>query len=175
MDTAPEPGAPDTRDWTDVLDDGCTECGYVPHNPTQTRDRLGSAAERWGRVLQRPDLAERPASRVWSPVEYAGHSRDLIEVLGERVAAMLDAEDPTYEDFDGEAAVLAHEYWKADVANLARAVQEATDRTQKILGRIGQGDWERIGRRGDGYVFTLATLCQYIVHDVEHHLADVAG
>lgn len=175
MDTAPEPGAPDTRDWTDVLDDGCTECGYAPHDPTQTRTRLGSAAERWGRVLERPNLAERPAPRIWSPLEYAGHSRDLIEVLGERVTAMLDAENPTYEDFDGEAAVLAHEYWKADAANLARGVQEATDRTQKILGRIGQGDWKRSGRRGDGYVFTLSTLCQYIVHDVEHHLVDVGG
>lgn len=175
MDTAPEPGAPDTRDWTVVLDNGCDECGYSPHDPAQTADRLGSAAERWRRVLERPDVAERPAPRVWSPLEYGGHCRDLIEVLGERIVAMLDAENPTYADFDGEEAVLAHEYWKADAGVLAREVHEATVRTQEILGRVAPADRERTGRRGDGFVFTVGTLCQYIVHDVEHHLVDVDG
>lgn len=175
MDTAPEPGAPDTRDWTVVLETGCAECGYIPHDPDQTVDRLGSAASRWSRVLERPDVATRPAPRVWSPLEYAGHCRDLIEVLGERGEAMLRSENPTYEDFDGEAAVLAHEYWKADPVGLASDIQRATRRAQEILSRIGAGDWERTGRRGDGYVFTSTTLSQYIVHDIEHHLVDVDG
>lgn len=175
MDIAPEPGAPDTRDWTVVLDGGCDECGYVPHDAATTVDRLESVAERWRRVLERADVAQRPAPRVWSPLEYAGHSRDLIEVLGERLAAMLESENPTYADFDGEEAVLAHEYWKADPAALSRGIDEATARTLDVLGRIGPRDWERTGRRGDGYVFTIATLCRYIVHDVEHHLWDVNG
>lgn len=175
MDTAPEPGASDTRDWTVVLNGGCAECGYTPHEPSRTGDRLDAAAARWHSVLDRDDVAHRPAPRVWSPLEYGGHCRDLIEVLGERVEAMLDTVNPTYEDFDGEAAVLAHEYWKADAARLDRDLQAATAGTRQTLGRIGQGDWQRTGRRGDGYVFSLATLCQYIVHDVEHHLADVEG
>lgn len=99
MDTAPEPGMPDDRDWTTVLDGGCDECGYRPHDPPSTGDRLAAAAERWRAVLTRPDVGRRPAPRVWSPLEYAGHCRDLIEVLGDRLESMLDGENPTYADF----------------------------------------------------------------------------
>lgn len=175
MDDTPEPGLPDDRDWTTVLAAGCPECGYRLHDPATTGARLAAALGRWLTVLHRPDVAERPAARVWSPLEYAGHCRDLIEVLGDRVAAMLDREEPTYEDFDGEAAVLAHDYWRIDPTQLAPALEDATARTREVLSGVGAEDWERTGRREDGYTFTIATLCRYIVHDVEHHLADVDG
>ena len=175
MDDAPEPGMPDTRDWTTVLDAGCEECGYRLHDPATTGRRLTDVVQRWGRVLLRPDVARRPEPRVWSPLEYAGHCRDLIEVMGQRVAVMLEVNGPTYDDFDGEAAVREHEYWRADSAELANRLQDAADRTQEVLERVGPDEMERTGLRGDGYTFTIATLCRYIVHDVEHHLYDVRG
>ena len=45
----------------------------------------------------------------------------------------------------------------------------------KVLTRVREGDGSRTGLRGDGFTFTIDTLCQYIVHDVEHHLVDVDG
>ena len=175
MEEAPEPGMPDDTDWTTVLDGGCEECGYRPHDPLTTDARLAKAAERWAVVLARPDVAKRPAPRVWAPLEYAGHCRDLIEVLGDRLTVMLEQDAPTYADFDGEAAVREHEYWRAGAGPLAEQLTRDTDRTREILGRVGESDWDRKGLRGDGYAFTIASLCQYIVHDVEHHLHDVAG
>jgi hypothetical protein len=35
--------------------------------------------------------------------------------------------------------------------------------------------WDRPGRRSNGSVFTIASLARYHLHDVEHHLVDVAG
>lgn len=175
MGTAPEPGMPDDRDWTTVLDGGCDECGYRPHDPLSTDARLAKAAERWSVVLARADVDRRPAPRVWSPLEYAGHCRDLVEVLGDRLEAMLDGQNPTYADFDGEAAVLEHEYWRAEPGPLAERLSRDAARTRKILARVSGEDWQRTGRRGDGYVFTIASLSQYIIHDVEHHLHDVGG
>lgn len=175
MTSAPEPSLPDTTDWTTVLDAGCDECGYRPHDPAATSDRLASARDRWRAVLRRPGVEARPAPRVWSPLEYAGHCRDLIEVLGDRVAAMLDRDEPTYADFDGEQAVVEHEYWRSDPDDLAHRLDAATTRALQILDRVAPADRDRTGRRGDGYVFTVASLCQYIVHDVEHHLHDVDG
>lgn len=172
---APEPGMPDDRDWTTVLDAGCGECGYQPHDSPDTAARLAAAAERWNAVLARPDVERRPAPRVWSPLEYAGHCRDLTEVLGDRLQAMLEEDDPTYADFDGEAAVREREYWRADPGALAEQLARDTERTRRVLARVTGADWQRTGRRGDGFVFTVATLSQYIVHDVEHHLYDVAG
>ena len=171
----PEPGLPDDRDWTTVLRSGCEECGYRLHEPSTTADRLGAATERWRAVLGRPGATQRPAPRVWSPVEYGGHCRDLIEVLGERVALMLAHDEPTYEDFDGEEAVRRHEYWRAAPDHIVHAMESAVARTQDTLARVGPDDWDRTGRRGDGYVFTIGSLCRYIVHDVEHHLVDVDG
>lgn len=175
MNDAPEPGIRDDRDWTTVLEGGCDECGYRPHDPEATDQRLATALERWTAVLARTDVARRPAPRIWSPLEYGGHCRDLIEVLGDRVTAMLDSENPTYADFDGAAAVVEHEYWRIDAGALTERLARATARTREILARVGAEDWQRTGRRGDGFVFTVATLCQYIVHDVEHHLDDVGG
>lgn len=172
---APQPGIPDTRDWTTVLDSGCEECGYRPHDPALTGAQLRSALDRWLVVLGRGDVARRPAPRIWSPLEYGGHCRDLIEVLGDRVAVMSDEERPTFDDFDGEVAVREHEYWRIDPADLAERLERSTARTLGILDRVGPGDRERTGLRGDGFEFTIATLCQYIVHDVEHHLVDVGG
>jgi hypothetical protein len=34
---------------------------------------------------------------------------------------------------------------------------------------------DRSGRRSDGVGFTIATLGQYIGHEMEHHLHDVGG
>ena len=175
MDTPPEPSLPDTKDWTTVLESGCDDCGYRPHDPAFTSDRLASARDRWLAVLRRTGVERRPSPRVWSPLEYAGHCRDLIEVLGDRIAAMLDRAEPTYDDFDGEAAVVEHGYWRSDPDDLARRLVATTARTLKVLDRVGPADRDRTGRRGDGYVFTVASLCQYIVHDVEHHLGDVDG
>lgn len=175
MDDAPEPGEPDGRDWTTVLDGGCEECGYRPHDPPSTADRLSAAAERWAAVLARQGVGRRPAPRVWSPLEYAGHCRDLVEVLGDRLEAMLREPDPVFADFDGEVAVREHEYWRAEPGALAGQLARESARTRQILAGISASDWERTGRRGDGYVFTIASLSQYIVHDVEHHLHDVGG
>ncbi|WP_230304383.1 MULTISPECIES: hypothetical protein [unclassified Rhodococcus (in: high G+C Gram-positive bacteria)] len=69
---------PDTRDWTFVLDGGCPECGYTLHDPATTGQRLRAGVPRWQAVLRRPNVAERPAPRVWSTLEYASHARDLI-------------------------------------------------------------------------------------------------
>lgn len=173
MDTAPEPATPDTRDWTFVLDGGCPECGYTPHDPATTGARLRAGVPRWQAVLQRPDVAERPAATVWSALEYACHSRDLISVLGQRVRAMITEDTPVFADYDGEAEAIRRRFWAADPAGVARQIAARTDETVDIV--EGVEDWERDGLRSDGRRFTVAQLCRYLLHDVEHHLHDVAG
>jgi hypothetical protein len=40
---------------------------------------------------------------------------------------------------------------------------------------VGPEQWSRPGRRSDGYVFTVETLAQYLVHEDRHHLHDVGA
>lgn len=173
MTSAPQPAASDDRDWTFVLEAGCPECGYRLHDPVTTSERLRAAAASWGGVLQRPAVDERPQPDVWSPLEYACHSRDLIRVLGDRVEAILREDLPTFADFDGEAEAVELQYWAQDPTAVAQEIASRTEVTVATLERVD--DWERAGLRGDGRRFTVGQLCQYLLHDVEHHLHDVAG
>jgi hypothetical protein len=45
----------------------------------------------------------------------------------------------------------------------------------EVWASVPDDAWERRGVRSDGAVFTTATLSQYFVHDVVHHLHDVRG
>ena len=175
MDATPPPAEPDSRDWTVVVDEGCPECGYVPHDPALTAKRLRAAVPRWSVVLGRPDVAERPAPRVWSPLEYASHSRDLVRVLGERVAVMLEEEGAPFADYDGEAEAVRQRFWDNDPAAVDRQIAEHTEATVAVLARVRGEDRERTGLRGDGRPFTVTELSRYLLHDVEHHLHDVGG
>lgn len=174
MDAAPPPAEPDTTDWTFVLEAGCPECGYELHDPALTGERLRAAVPRWAEVLSRPDVAERPSEHVWSPLEYASHSRDLVAVLGERIEAMLSWEDPDLRGYDGEAEAVRQEFWCNDPQEVARQIETHTEATVAVLGRVSADDWARTGRRGD-VTFTVTGLCRYLLHDVEHHLHDVVA
>ena len=58
---------------------------------------------------------------------------------------------------------------------MAGQVAEETERTVAVLDRVRGQVWGRAGTRGDGAPFTIAGLCRYLLHDVEHHLHDVAA
>lgn len=173
MDAAPDPAEHDSTDWTFVVEDGCAECGYEPHDPTTTGARLQALVPRWAAVLQRPDVAERPSPGVWSPLEYACHARDLVQVLGERVTVMTTKDNPPFADYDGETEAVRQRFWAADPEEVAAQIAARTDETVAVLD--GVTDWERTGLRGGGKTFTVTQLSRYLLHDVEHHIGDVAG
>lgn len=88
---------------------------------------------------------------------------------------MLASDDPEFADYDGEAEAIRQQFWRAAPEEVGRQLQSRTRRTREILSRVGEEDWARTGHRGDGKVFTVAGLCRFLLHDVEHHLHDVDG
>ena len=165
----------DDRDWTFAIDQGCTECGFEPFPPNLMGDRLRSAAARWRPVLQRVDATQRPAKQTWSPVEYACHVRDMITVLQQRVEAMLNQRNPDLADFDGDAEAVRREYGRADRQTVLAELTQNAQATADLVDTVDGQQWELPGRRSDGFEFTIATLCLYIGHEMEHHLYDVNG
>ncbi|WP_182173037.1 DinB family protein [Flaviflexus equikiangi] len=164
----------DSKDWTVVIEDGCDECGYVPHDPAWTSERLLALPERWERVLRTDDVRERPADGVWSPLEYACHSRDIVRLLRDRVALILN-DQKTFDDFDGEREAVEGRYAEADPEIVVEELAELIESTVAVYGRVGETDWGRAGYRTDGRALTIADLSRYLLHDLEHHLADVEG
>jgi DinB superfamily len=168
---------PDDKDWTWVLQRACPDCGFdaatVPG--PQVAARLRASAARWPAVFGRVNVSVRPAPRVWSPMEYGCHVRDVCRLFESRLDLMRSQVDPEFENWDQDATAVADAYDAQDPAVVSRELSAAAESVAAAFDDVGDGDWQRTGRRSNGSVFTIETLGRYFLHDVTHHLHDVRG
>jgi hypothetical protein len=172
-----EPAAipPDTRDWTFVIADGCEECGFTPQPPPTTSDRLRAAVPIWRQALATEGSRQRPAPAVWSTVEYGCHVRDAAQTFRDRLERMLAEDDPLFANWDQDATGIELQYDSQDPAEVADELAIELLATATAFGTVQAAQWDRPGRRSNGSLFTVATLAIYFLHDIEHHLHDVAS
>jgi hypothetical protein len=168
---------PDTKDWTWVLGRRCPECGFEADSltPQDVARRLDAALPRWDAALQRDNVLERPDSSTWSPLEYGYHVRDVFEVFRHRLELMLAEDDARFEDWDQDAAALEKSYADADPAVVRSELATQGALTRDAFAAVPERAYGRKGLRSNGSEFTVVTLAQYFLHDVEHHLHDVNG
>ncbi|GAB2462647.1 DinB family protein [Xylanimonas ulmi] len=168
---------PDTKDWTWVLERPCPECGFdaAAADPLGVGDAVRATLPRWSAVLTRQDVRTRPAPGVWSPLEYAAHVRDVFRVFDSRLAAMLAHDDPTFANWDQDAAAVEADYASQDPAEVTRGLAADGEAIAARFDAVGPQRLERPGRRSNGSRFTVRTLGQYFLHDVVHHLHDVGA
>ena len=171
----PERITPDDKDWTWVIDRPCPECGYGCGDPRAVAGQLRGTIDRWRAVLARTSAADRPSPQVWSPLEYACHSRDVCRVFGVRANLMLTHTDPSFANWDQDATAVEERYFAQNPLDVADEYAMEAERTAEIFERVPAGSWERTGVRSNGSRFTVATLATYFLHDIVHHLHDVAG
>ena len=168
---------PDTKDWTWVLERPCPDCGFDP--AAQGLDELPSlirdTAATWSQVLARPDVRERPAPEVWSPLEYGCHVRDVHVLFAQRLRLMLDEDEPTFANWDQDAAAVASDYAGQDPAVVADELVEAADTVAGTYATVTAETKDRRGVRSNGDEFTVETFGSYHLHDVVHHLHDVGA
>ncbi|MFZ2503363.1 MAG: class I SAM-dependent methyltransferase [Nocardioides sp.] len=166
---------PDTKDWTWVLDERCPDCGFDA--AAQAADAIPAAIRQtthaWLRVLAHPDVEVRPASHIWSRLEYGCHVRDVHRVFGERVALMLDHDDPEFANWDQDAAAVSGAYADQSPVLVAGELAAAAEAVAAAYERVSTDQWQRTGQRSNGSQFTLEGLGRYHLHDVVHHLYDV--
>ena len=172
----PDAITPDDKDWTWVLEQTCPQCGFDAStcSHTDVADLIRANAAEW-QVLedQRRITAVRPDPRTWSPLEYACHVRDVFARFDQRMALMLDEDDPLFPNWDQDATAEEDRYGQQDPAVV---VADLVANAAAIAARLDgvEGDqWERPGRRSDGSSFTLASLSRYLIHDPVHHIWDV--
>ena len=143
----------------------CPDCGLTAGDvaPSEVAHRVQADLPRWSAVLERDDARERPEPATWSPTEYACHVRDVHELFAQRIRLMLD-----------ETAI-AQDYASQDPMVVATQLVTEGETMVELLGSIPADAWERTGVRSNGSEFTIATLTQYYLHDIVHHLHDVRG
>ena len=66
-------------------------------------------------------------------------------------------------------------WWERDPATVADELAAAAEAIATRFGTVSAAQWDRLGRRSDGAVFTVETFARYFVHDPVHHLYDVTG
>jgi hypothetical protein len=169
---------PDTKDWTWTLTHRCEQCGLAAGEVAvdEVPDRAFVAAEEWVAILRSsPAVGARPEPTVWSPLEYGAHVRDVFRLFDARIALMLAEDEPTFENWDQDETAVAERYAEADPEMVAEELEAAAVAFVTRLRSLQPEQLERHGRRSDGSEFTVATLSQYFLHDVIHHLWDVTG
>jgi hypothetical protein len=173
----PEPIAPDTKDWTWVLEQPCPECGFEPTAQTlaDVPRLIHDTAMVWSEVLRRPDVRDRPAADVWSPLEYACHVRDVHRVFAERLEWMLNQDGPHFANWNQDETAVAARYAEQDPAEVAVDLIEAAGHVAGSYSTVTPETAGRPGFRSDGSEFTVETLSLYHLHDVVHHVHDVGA
>ena len=168
---------PDTKDWTWVLEQPCPDCGLA--SGTVDRADLGRLmrdnAAAWAAALTAPRVTERPRPDVWSVTEYACHVRDVHLLFAERVALMLAEDDPEFANWDQDVTAVESRYDLADPAEVGPQLVAAAEAVAAAYDAVSDDDWSRPGRRSNGDAFTVESIGRYHLHDVVHHLWDVAG
>ena len=171
----PEPIEPDTKDWTWVLEQPCADCGFEP-----TAQRLADVprlihdtAMVWSQVLRRPEVRERPAPDVWSPLEYACHIRDVHRIFAQRVQVMLTEHEPQFVNWDQDETAIEARYAEQDPGEVDVDLIEAAGHVAGLYSTVTPETAGRRGFRSDGSEFTVETIGLYHLHDVVHHVHDV--
>ena len=160
-----------------MLSQRCPECGMTASQvvPTELGALVRADLPRWQAVLARPEVRERPAPSVWSPLEYACHVRDVYLLFAERVELMLDQDDPLFANWDQDETAIELDYAGQDPAVVSEELVAAGEVIARVFDNVAPDSWNRTGRRSDGSRFTVSTLGQYFLHDIVHHLHDVRG
>jgi DinB superfamily len=165
--------------WFLVVRSGsCPECGLVASSVAE--GDLGVAiveeAGLWDAFLARlsdsPSLSTRPASDVWSALEYAGHVRDTLTLFADRIQLAIDIENPRFEYQDQEAAVVSRMYNDRDPREVAAAICANAERLARVLDTLPSDTWARGGTRLDDEYFDVALLARFTLHEVRHHRVD---
>lgn len=166
---------PDTKDWTWVLREPCPECGFDPARVVreQLADLIHDNTRGWYSALDGPDAATRPVPAVWSPLEYACHVRDVHRLFRERLALMLEQDDPQFANWDQDETAIESRYAEQDPATVSVELVEAAADVAAVYAGVTGEQWQRPGTRSNGSVFTVETLGVYHLHDVVHHLHDI--
>jgi hypothetical protein len=165
----------DTKDWTWVLEQRCPDCGFDAGQ--LGREQIGATtrtvAGRFEQYLGRDDVRERPAPEVWSVLEYGCHLRDVGRVFGERLALMLDEDEPQFANWDQDETALVDRYDLQDPAVVAVELMVSLDGLAAAYDAVLPDQWSRKGFRSNGSIFTVESLGRYMVHDLVHHVGDI--
>lgn len=156
----------------------CAECGFDATRLTvgDAITTLRTLGPRWRRLFKdvpHEVLRKRPDQKVWSPLEYAAHTRDVIAMNGWGMAKTLDGEGPDVPGVAPDEDAPDHGHNALDPgAVLDELEANARRMADKAEGVVGAEPWSRTAKIG-GKPVDAGWALRHAVHDATHHLRDV--
>lgn len=169
------PIAPDTKNWTWVLERACNQCSFDPTDwvAEDVTHAVRTQGDIWTRLLAHPDAARRPVEDQWSALEYGCHVRDVFRIFDHRLERMLTEDAPRFDNWDQDVAAVEDHYGDQVVATVTSELVAAAEAFADRLDTVAGDQWDRTGLRSDGAEFAVRTFALYMIHDPVHHVADV--
>jgi hypothetical protein len=118
-------------------------------------------------------LRQRRAAKVWSPLEYAAHMRDVLLLFSRRIQVILSQNEPELEVISHDDLVAAGGYNRLDPLVVSEQINDAAQRLAGILNDLAPTDFALCGFR-DGEERTILEIAQRAAHESQHHLVDIA-
>ena len=165
------------RDWTRSQFEACPDCGFDPSAlaDDQVPRALTDAAAGWGAFLATAPIADlrrwiEPG--VWSPLEYACHTRDVVAVFEERVRRTVAEPGQPLGWWDHEAAVVDEAYNRQQPVLVAEEMAANARQLGTTLRSIELDAWELAAERRPGERFTVRGMARFVLHELAHHRDD---
>lgn len=177
--TAAHSPAGEAWEWTLIQSLPCPQCGQHPAGaaPSSLGPMAIECASAWKAFLLGADdtaLRTHPGPDVWSPIQYAAHSRDMLRVFSDRILLAVAEDDSVVPWFDpGPEAWSAYD--RLGAAAVAADIETQASRFASVLAGLDDGAWSRPARRDGVDRFTVAGLACFAVHEAHHHLLDADG
>jgi hypothetical protein len=115
----------------------------------------------------------RPEPAVWSCLEYAAHTRDIIALHVYGVEQALTGEEPVFPAIDDDLVDQAAEaYGDEDSEKVGAELQSQALRLAEVADDAGSDAWVRGLTIGDSRS-DVRRLLEHALHDSLHHLEDV--
>jgi hypothetical protein len=160
-----------------VAHERCDACGFdgTRYDDASLLDALRALGPRWQALLAKegPELRVRPEPEVWSAIEYAAHSRDIIALHVYGVEQALTLDEPVFPpigDDLGESA--AATYGDADPGDVTGELTAQASLLAEVAEDAGSDTWSRGLTIGDTRS-DVRRLLEHALHDSLHHLGDV--
>jgi hypothetical protein len=156
----------------------CEACGFDGgrYNDVSVLGELRALGPRWRLLLGSAGslLRVRPDAAVWSPLEYAAHSRDITALHVFGVEQALTLEEPAFPAIAAEDLIelAAASYSDADPGAVVDALEGHADRLAQLAEDAGPVAWSRGLSIGDDRS-DVRRLLEHALHDSLHHVDDV--
>jgi S-DNA-T family DNA segregation ATPase FtsK/SpoIIIE len=156
----------------------CSECGFDYATPARSDlpDWLRDRADEFRAAFARLDpqrLRDRPSPGVWSPLEYACHVRDVMQVQRERIWLAVVETQPEFASMRREDRAIEDDYNAQDPAAVSAALVEGAGLLADAFAALDDDGWNRTGVYHERGVRTVEWIGRHTVHELVHHTFDI--